>query len=78
MVKFVTKGPEEASDSLIITCSNDQSIKVWNSDLSPANNFENTHASFIYSFGLIHGNPSSKQAFQNKQNNTIKDVNQLR
>jgi hypothetical protein len=61
-----------------VTCSNDQSIKLWNSDLSPANNFENTHASFIYSFGIIHETPSLRQAFENKKNNSIKDVNQLK
>lgn len=72
------QGIKNSTDSLIITCSNDQSIRVWNSDLSPANTFENMHASFIYSFGIVHDFPSIKQAHQNNINKKIKDVNQLR
>ena len=67
----------DASDSLIVTCSNDQSIKVWNSDLSPVNSFENTHASFIYSMGLIHDLPSLKQSFVNKRKGKITHSDQL-
>ena len=62
---------------MIITCSNDQSIKVWNSDLSPVSNFENTHASFIYSFGIVHDFSSIKQGFKNKISGKITETNQL-
>lgn len=68
----------DVSDSLVVTCSNDQSIKIWNSDLSPVNSFENCHASFIYSMGLVHDLSSLKQSFKNKKSGKMANVDQLK
>ena len=50
---------------MIMSCSNDQSIKVWKSDLTPVCNYKNQHASFIYSFACMHDNSSVKQSWAN-------------
>jgi hypothetical protein len=42
------------------------------------NSYENVHASFIYSFGVIHDLPSLKNSMKNKLNGEIANTNQQR